>query len=66
MKLVAGRSLRDHIEEKRGLDDRLALLPNVTAVADAIAYAHRHHIIHRDLKPSNVMIGEFGETLAGC
>src|SRR5262249_26252047 len=42
---------------------RLALLPHVTAVAEAIAYAHGEGVIHRDLKPSNVVCGPFGETI---
>jgi WD40 repeat protein/tRNA A-37 threonylcarbamoyl transferase component Bud32 len=63
MKLVAGRSLRALIAERATVDDRIALLHHVIAVADAIAYAHRCHIIHRDLKPANVIVGEFGETV---
>jgi len=63
MKLVAGRPLKELIEECKTLEDRLALLPNIIAVADAIAYAHDRKIIHRDLKPSNVIVGEFGETV---
>lgn len=63
MKLVAGRSLHDRIAEQRTLDERLALLPNIVSVADAIAYAHDCGVIHRDLKPSNVMVGDFGETI---
>jgi WD40 repeat protein/tRNA A-37 threonylcarbamoyl transferase component Bud32 len=63
MKLIAGRSLQDVISDARNLDERLALLPNVIAVADAIAYAHSQGIIHRDLKPANVLVGAFGETV---
>jgi WD40 repeat protein/tRNA A-37 threonylcarbamoyl transferase component Bud32 len=63
MKLVGGRPLDALIAEASTLDQRLALLTRLIAVADAIAYAHDRKIIHRDLKPSNVIIGEFGETI---
>src|SRR5215813_13207750 len=63
MKLVSGRSLSTLIKEKATLAERLALLPNVIAVADAMAYAHGQRVIHRDLKPANVLIGPFGETV---
>jgi tetratricopeptide (TPR) repeat protein len=62
MKLVSGRPLRELIAE-RPMDDRIALLHHVIAVADAIAYAHGRNIIHRDLKPANVIVGDFGETI---
>jgi len=63
MKLVAGRPLKELIDAAATVEDRLALIPHVLAVADAIAYAHDRRIIHRDLKPSNVMVGDFGETV---
>ncbi len=63
MKLVQGRPLKALIDECKTLEDRLALLPHIIAVADAIAYAHDRKIIHRDLKPSNVIVGDFGETV---
>lgn len=63
MKLVTGRSLGEVVEEAGSFDERLALLPHVIAVAEAIAYAHSEHIVHRDLKPANVLIGPFGETV---
>ena len=63
MKLVAGRPLSDAIAEAKTFDARVALLPVVLAVADAIAYAHNERIIHRDLKPGNVLVGAFGETV---
>ncbi len=63
MKLVSGRSLRELIAERTTVEQRLALLHHVIAVADAIAYAHDRNIVHRDLKPTNVIVGEFGETI---
>jgi len=63
MKLVAGGTLKEAIAAAPTLDRRLALLPHVLTVADAIAYAHQHGIVHRDLKPSNIVLGEFGETV---
>src|SRR5262249_14074312 len=63
MKLVSGRSLAELTRATRTFEERLALIPNVIAVADAIAYAHEQRVIHRDLKPSNVMIGQFCETI---
>jgi len=44
------------------LRSRLALLPNLLAVADAAAFAHARNIIHRDIKPSNILLGAYGET----
>jgi len=63
MKLVTGRSLGEVVDDATSFDKRLALLPHVLAVAEAIAYAHSEQIVHRDLKPANVLIGPFGETV---
>jgi WD40 repeat protein len=63
MKLVAGRTLKELIQERKGLDERMGLLPHVLAVAEAVAYAHSQHVIHRDIKPANVIVGDFGETV---
>jgi len=63
MKLVTGRSLRELIAERKTVGDRMALLPNLIAVAEALAHAHSRRILHRDVKPSNIIIGEFGETV---
>jgi len=63
MKLLSGRSLARLIESLSSLSERLAALPHVLAVAEAMAYAHSQRVIHRDLKPSNILVGEFGETV---
>ncbi len=63
MKWVAGRSLEQVARQARTLRERLALLPAVITVVDAIAYAHSLRVIHRDLKPHNVLVGDFGETV---
>jgi len=63
MKLVQGRPLDRVIAEAKVLVDRLALLPQIAAATDAIAYAHSQRVIHRDLKPANILIGEYGETV---
>jgi WD40 repeat protein len=62
MKLVSGRTLLDAINAAPALAQRLALLPRVVAVAEAVAYAHSKRVLHRDLKPANVILGDFGET----
>jgi len=63
MKLVLGQSLARVVKDADTREDRLALLPNVLAAAEAIAYAHDQSIVHRDLKPSNILVGAFGETV---
>jgi WD40 repeat protein len=63
MKMISGQPLKEVIEKTSSLNERLALLPHILDVCEAIAYAHSKHIIHRDLKPQNILIGEFGETV---
>jgi serine/threonine protein kinase len=63
MKMVLGQSLARVIRDADTHDDRLALLPDVIAAAEAVAYAHDQGIVHRDLKPSNILVGAFGETV---
>ncbi|HEX9619338.1 MAG TPA: protein kinase [Polyangiaceae bacterium] len=63
MRLVEGQSLSEAISHCDTATERLALLPRVIDVAEAIAYAHDQGVIHRDLKPANVLVGSFGETV---
>ena len=60
MKLVHGRTLRDHLQHASDLSDRLRIFERI---CEAVAFAHARRILHRDLKPDNVMIGSFGEVM---
>jgi WD40 repeat protein len=62
MKLVAGCTLADAVSRAQSFEERMALVPRVLSVVEAIAYAHRERVLHRDLKPANILVGEFGET----
>ncbi len=71
MKLVAGRTLRDAIDEyhqvraaqgpQRGT--LVKLIRALVGVCQAVAFAHTKGVIHRDLKPDNVILGEYGEVI---
>ena len=62
MRRIEGEPLSDRVARTGSLSHRLALVPNVVAAADAVAFAHARGIIHRDLKPHNILLGAHGET----
>jgi serine/threonine protein kinase/tetratricopeptide (TPR) repeat protein len=58
MELVAGRTLRDLIQEgARDIDATLAI---AVQIADALSALHDASIVHRDIKPTNVVVTEAG------
>ena len=63
MRKVSGRPLDELVARATTLPERLALLHNVLAAAQAVAHAHVRGVLHRDLKPSNILVGDLGETV---
>lgn len=55
----AARLLRDHHRYGMPVDDALKI---VTAIADALDYAHQRKLLHRDVKPANILISEPGSA----
>lgn len=62
MRRIRGRTLAEAVRGAKTMPERLRLVANVLAVAQALAYTHSRSVIHRDVKPQNVMLGSFGET----
>ncbi|MBL9019252.1 MAG: protein kinase [Myxococcales bacterium] len=67
---VEGTALRDRLDELAALEqdgtprtrERLELLSNLVAIAEALAYAHERKIVHRDCTPNNIILGKRGEA----
>jgi serine/threonine-protein kinase len=70
MKYVDGETLESVIDKlaagdpdthaRYGFERRVQIM---TALLDAVAFAHAKGIVHRDIKPANVMIGAYGEVV---
>lgn len=68
---VDGVSLRDRLDELAEAEarggqprtrERLELLSNLVAIAEALAYAHERRVVHRDCTPNNILLGKRGEA----
>ncbi len=63
MKLVKGRTLSAHFQQRKSItDNRGRLIAIFESVCQTVAYAHSKGVLHRDLKPANIMVGAFGEV----
>jgi serine/threonine protein kinase len=63
MELLEGQTLAARLARTNGglpLDEAVSI---ATHVAEALAFAHRHHITHRDIKPANIMLTPTGVKL---
>ncbi|MBN2808860.1 MAG: serine/threonine protein kinase [Deltaproteobacteria bacterium] len=56
MEYIAGRELKEILEQGPGKSDLSFTCEIVTQVLDALNYAHRRGVVHRDIKPSNLLI----------
>jgi hypothetical protein len=63
LRLLDGKTLADELVARDSTEARLALVPSLLAIADALGYAHAQRVIHRDVKPSNIMLGPHGEAV---
>ena len=63
MEYLAGESLQKKLRAAdSGNFDRSAAESVISAIADALEYAHANYIVHGDLKPGNVIITTQGVT----
>ncbi len=54
MKFIEGRSLKQELSTALPSLERIVYI--LSAVADALTYAHNRGVLHRDVKPSNIVL----------
>lgn len=59
MELVAGRNLKDIIEDRGPLSVAQTVSIGSQILA-GLAYAHAHELVHRDIKPQNILVTRQG------
>jgi serine/threonine-protein kinase len=59
MKYIEGETLKRKLSRERALSLE-EIVRIMTAVADALTYAHENGVLHRDIKPSNIILDERG------
>ncbi len=59
----AGQLIRDSYP--RGMPEH-EVVDIVTAVADALDFAHERRLLHRDVKPENILVTASDGVGAGC
>jgi serine/threonine protein kinase len=64
MEFVDGDSLEAMLARRGPMPIRPVLRIGI-ALAEALAYAHRHGVLHRDIKPANVLVGRSGAIKLG-
>jgi serine/threonine-protein kinase len=57
MEYIDGTDVSRLLRSRSGVSDGQAVAI-VSAVADALDYAHQHDLLHRDVKPANILISE--------
>ena len=66
MEYIDGPSLKERLEELAGRGEQFALgeaVAIISALGEALAYAHRRGMVHRDVKPANVMFTGEGQVV---
>jgi len=61
MEYVAGRSLKELLQEKRQLHP-VEAVGIIGQIAEGLRYAHAHNVIHRDIKPANILVTPDGKV----